>query len=465
MRALRRLAGPVVVTAAVGLAAPLPTAPSVPVAQLDDPAGPGAGDADAASFDVGTVFVPLDGVGSETFDGYLYGEPAQDAAFRELLARQGGFVVPSETCGADAVAGLADQATQPVAGRIAATGGTVPVALVVVDVLDAGIGAGAASGAAWLQCLGLAAAEMTVPAPTTVEGAVAVTLLRNDRHTAGVDVVTWSEEGLRITVYASFGLVPEGSLATALGIETSPAEPALEIAAALVRRTLDPVDLLFDEAFATPPGLGYGEPVPGTDAAVRSGLREGWARTALTFGSPPDPSAVVHGAQERLVAGAGGGARLQVVVWDPGFMNRTEFREGWAAGVEAYADAATDFDPGRADVRAWVARSSDGLAEVHWLSECYTAKVVSRDAATSAAVAERAIAAQQAARLAVFGVAGPVTPEEGVDAQEARDERNRALCSGTNLRRFQSGFPVEDTDANGVSDPLDPRGVLGRVTP
>lgn len=439
----------------------------------------------ASDFDFASVFVPLDFVGQRSFSRYTYGDlevggpglaadlvdglrpPSADtahpcrvrrAAIQEVatrsvrahfdVARPGGTTTTTVTPGPVPRATTTTLAVAP-PGAVPTTTTTQPrfrgnahVADVVVSVLDPETSADPGFQASWTACMVSAAEEGTQALTTTVRGhpAVSFTQVAGTAPTRTfTDVVAWLEPGLEVLVV---GRTPSDGL---LAVTTNPTEPVLEIAQVIVSRAFDPVDVLLDEAFAERLGLRYGEPTPGAKSLALAAFRDTLQRQPVSPAPDRDPTLLVEDVVERpVVAGGLAGTRVQVVVWDPEFLNTRAFRQGWLEGIRRAADAPDDVvvDRTRRGVRLFATSTAEGTTQAHFVTDCYTVKVAGPGAA---ALAARVIEAQRQARAERFGPTGGLSGTE-------RDTRNVQLCSAANLSFFLRGTPVVDGDRDGVAD-------------
>ncbi|HVM41363.1 MAG TPA: hypothetical protein VM618_11370, partial [Acidimicrobiia bacterium] len=427
-------------------------------------------EAELEAFEYQSVFVPIDG--GFPFVSYRYAGADTTSSFLGVLDSQvGGFVLPSDQCDEAVIAPFVSQEMRPVVGSVARRDGEivdVPVALVVATVVDPEVQASPAYAALWAQCLAVSAEEMTDAVLGTLDGLEVFNLVRETAVVGDdeeIDLVTWREEALTVMVFSTFALAPGGTTGEFLATAANPVEPGLEIANAIASRTFDPTDVLVAEALAPTAGFAY-TPVTGVSERVRAALRFRLADQGVALET--DPSVLVRRVEERAVEGGAGIAAAQAVVWDAGFMNSASFRQGWLEGVRADADGdVTTIEKDGA--RVYAEYTEDGIFHAAWVSECYTTQVTSPDAATATALADALLAAQQSARLLVFGVSDTPDADEvaGSDAGDAgedpddvdptavRDARNARLCASTNLRLFGTGFPVTDADADGIADRID----------
>lgn len=418
--------------------------------------------------------------------------------------------------------------------------------------------------AAWTSCLIASAEEGTVPVPQTLNGLEVWSLIQDhpeersvDAGTPDIDTVTWLEDGLEFRVESTFLNVDDDiSVNPLFDLDTrtwlqhfaDSVEPALDLGGRLVARNADALDLLRTEAFAEPAGSEFGDVISGAEDAVPSTIRnletpplQDLLAAGTTGATPAPPAAAappgtdaggaadhILGVMARPVLPAGAVLTnvrnrlsdppngfgisptgvVQMVVWDPEYLNSDAFRAGWAEGMkESFALAVTldelPFVSGEGaelasnlaslDVVDLVFSESEGTFRVDYLTPCYSVTVSRLDSEGILSFTQALVSAQKAARDAVFGRISPplvtspgpapdlgvLSPsledldrdyvlaallgnaeeieerEEAARAQRAKDDARRAaLCSASNLNEFLSGFVVPDADLNGVSDAL-----------
>lgn len=417
--------------------------------------------------------------------------------------------------------------------------------------------------AVWTSCLAEAAEEGTLPVPQTLHGQEVWTLKRDhppdvavNAFTSDVDAVTWLEDGLEIRVEGTFldveddiSVDPQLDLPTRDWLEhfADSVEPAMEVASRIAGRGGDEMDLLEREAFGSLKGFEYGDEIAGTQAAVAYRLSqreltlENVLAAAAAGGATPTggtesvttkirrgsaravfpPGANSTNTRRRLSEPPNGFfvepvAFVQMVAWDPEFLNSDAFRTGWAKGIREASDRFFDLDELRGlglldiedeaeladlDVVDAVFWESEGVARIDYLLPCYSVTVSALSGTTLGDVADAVTVAQKNGRDEVFGelterlVPGlpagaggdPFSPlledldrdyalaalkaraqreeeqDQAAGAERARQDAHRAaFCSSSNLAEHFTGLPVEDEDGNGVADRL-PENAAGKA--
>lgn len=421
--------------------------------------------------------------------------------------------------------------------------------------------------AVWTACLLAGAEEGTVPVPQTLRGQDVWTLKRDHppdvsttARTPDIDTVAWLEDGLEIRVEGTFLRADDNlNVDFAVDLDTQTwlehladsVEPAMDVAARLVSRNADELELLEREAFAPIQGFEYGDEVTGTGEAVRSALRRGEETLATLLSEeaaePAEPAAddETGGSADRVLRATARpvfrpgqvatnlrrthsfppngfletpDAHVQMVVWDPEYLNSDAFRDGWLEGLlnaanggrnlvaleEAGLVSAGEADALRAaGVADLVVTDTEGVFRTDYLMPCYSVTVSSLREGDDLRIARLAIRGQEQRRKDVFGnpfvlfegeepeTAEPANDElspllddldrdyplaalkafeqrEEEEAEATRaaraeaDARAAAFCSAANLQEHMTGQPVEDADNNGIADRL-PENDVGKL--
>lgn len=357
--------------------------------------------------------------------------------------------------------------------------------------------------ALWRSCLAEAAQEGTVPAAQTLNGRQVFTLKRDDASdltstgvTPDVDTATWLEAGLEIRVETTFLNVddnivvnPQLDLDTKTWLEhfADSVEPATEIAARLVARSVNELDLLEREAFTPISGFEYGDEIAGTKEAAAGTIRR--AEVALAAELAESTADRILHAGARLVFRPGANATnvrrrlseppngffvspvaaVQMIAWDPEFLNSDAFRRGWKKGLVEASNTAADLEDlveqGTLDVERVAALRAAGVVDLvvsaaegrfrtDYLLPCYSVTVSSDERGRDFAIADLVIGAQKQQRDEVFGFPSASFLTGEPDQRAEADADRAGFCSSSNFREYLSGLPVEDLDDDGIADEL-----------